>query len=52
NLEEELENLKNSLKQSQAQLMKEKENVKKYIHLFRKKHGECMELLEKVESRV
>ncbi|MBF0381000.1 MAG: hypothetical protein HQL69_08275 [Magnetococcales bacterium] len=49
-LESELESLRDSLKQSQEKLLKEQQNVKKYINLFRKKHGECMELLEKVET--
>jgi hypothetical protein len=50
-LEQELDILKDSLKESEQKLLKEQENVKKYIDLFRKKQVECMDLLEKVEKR-
>ncbi|MBF0193403.1 MAG: hypothetical protein HQL71_02550 [Magnetococcales bacterium] len=49
-LEQELDILKDSLKESEEKLLREQENVKKYINLFRKKHVECMNLMEKVES--
>ncbi len=49
-LEKELETVKNSLKHSQEKLLQEQENVKTYINLVKKKHRECMDLVEKIES--